>query len=99
MPQNSLDYRVQAANRFILKQMSSDSTRVYADDTRLDQVLMSFLLPLPLAKRSLQALVTSAVSTLRCLHCYSETMRASPAYLTDLSYPIFVGSLSIYNVI
>ena len=37
-PQNSLDYRVQAANRFILKQMSSDSRRVYPDDTRLDQV-------------------------------------------------------------
>ena len=38
-PQNSLDYRVQAANRFILKQMSLDSRRVYPDDTRLDQVI------------------------------------------------------------
>lgn len=38
MPQNSLDYRVQAANRFILKQMSFDSKRIYPDDTRLDQV-------------------------------------------------------------
>lgn len=95
MPQNSLDYRVQAANRFILKQLSSDSRRIYPDDTGLDQVISLSPIPLLLAKKSLQVLVTNAISTLRCLHCYSETMRASPTYLTDLNYPNFVGSLPL----
>ena len=94
-PQNSLDYRVQAANRFVLKQMSSDSKRVYPDDTRLDQVIY-FLTAIPFAKEPLQVLVTSAMSTLRCLHCGSETMRTSPTYLTDLSYPNLVGSLLLH---
>jgi hypothetical protein len=91
MPQNNLDYRVQAANRFVLKQMSSDSTRIYPDDTRLDQVTASSPLFSLLSKKSHQVLVTNAMSTLRCLHCYSETMRTSPTYLTDLNYPNFVG--------
>ena len=43
-PQNNLDYRVQTANRFVLKQISSDSRRIYPDDSRLDQVSVAALL-------------------------------------------------------
>ncbi|KAL9037628.1 MAG: hypothetical protein Q9180_003610 [Flavoplaca navasiana] len=69
-PQSSLEARIQAANRFLLKQIQLDYQRIaLMGDNKLDQTL-----------------VTHAFTNMRCTSCYHETLRTSPKTLIDLSY-------------
>lgn len=48
-PQNTLEVRIQAANRFLLDQIAFDSRRVFPSDSKLDQVQYSMVIKLKLS--------------------------------------------------
>lgn len=83
----SLSTMVQGLSRFLLDRINHEYRSISPASTALEQEL--FQLPQPPNPDDLMSrvLATSAVVTVKCINCRSETTRPVNAYVNDLMYP------------
>lgn len=83
----SLATMSQGLSRFLFDRINHEYRSIPAISTALEQAL--FNLPLPPSPDELvsRVLATSAVVTIKCMNCRSETTRPGTAQVNDLMYP------------
>ncbi|KXX75827.1 PAB-dependent poly(A)-specific ribonuclease subunit PAN2 [Madurella mycetomatis] len=79
---------VQGLSRFLFDRINQEYRSISPASTALEQAL--FNLPQPPNPDDLvsRVLATSAVVTIKCINCRSETTRPGTAYVNDLMYPV-----------
>ena len=92
--QNTLETRIQLANRFLLDQISLDTRRI--DDAafrRLGQVLVDFRSFLKRGTKDLrQNFCTESTVKMHCMNCRHETFRSESSRSIDIDYKRWVAT-------
>ncbi|KAK0628889.1 ubiquitin carboxyl-terminal hydrolase-domain-containing protein [Bombardia bombarda] len=83
----SLTTMVQGLSRFLLDRINQEYRSMPAASTALEQTLFNFNQPPSPDQLAAKVLETSAVNTIKCMNCGSESVRPGAAYVNDLMYP------------
>lgn len=90
---SSLATMVQVLSRFLFDRINNDYRSIAPISTALEQSLFGFSQPPSMDDLVSKVLATSAVVTIKCMNCRSETQRPGTAYVNDLMYPAPKGSV------
>ncbi|KAL2187287.1 hypothetical protein L209DRAFT_753216 [Thermothelomyces heterothallicus CBS 203.75] len=89
----SLSTMAQGLSRFLFDRINHDYRSIAPISTALEQSLFGFPQPPSMDDLVSKVLATSAVVTIKCMNCRSETQRPGTAYVNDLMYPPPKGSI------
>lgn len=78
---------VQGLSRFLLDRINHEYRSIGPASTSLEQTLFKLPHPPSPDELVLRVLATSAVITIKCMNCRSETTRPGTTHVTDLIYP------------
>ena len=79
---------IQVLARFLLDRISSDYRGIAPASTTLEQALFGLPSPVNLDDLLSSTLATSAVTSIRCVNCRSESTRPGSTFVNDLMYPV-----------
>jgi PAB-dependent poly(A)-specific ribonuclease subunit 2 len=91
---SSLTIMMNNLTRFLLEKISIDYRSIAPASTALEQELFGLTLPVSPEDLVTRVLATSAVSSIRCISCRSETQQPRSTFVNELKYPSQVSDSS-----